>query len=167
MFKGAAWASRYLRGRLGVALPPGGRADPATGRRIYLSRGDARWRRVLNEPDLIAMLVSRGFEAVSLTGMTVQAQAALFDAAAWIVAPHGAGLANLAFARPEATVLELFPHSFGTPAFYFLAAAGRLRYGCHVVAQAAVSRRDAPEYDDFSVDPAALAERYADLLPAG
>ena len=165
MSKGAPWAARFLRRHFGVALPLGGRADPVAGRRLYLRRDDARWRRVVNEPALIAMLERRGFEAVSLTNQTVAEQAALFDAAAWIVAPHGAGLANLVFARPEATVLEIFPYSFGTPAFRFLAAAGRLRYGCQVVPQAAVSRREAPEYDDFSVDPGVLAKRYGDLLP--
>jgi capsular polysaccharide biosynthesis protein len=155
-----------LRRNFGLDPSPGP-ADPAPGRRIYLSRADAGWRRVLNEPVLMAMLAQRGFESVSLAGMSVREQAALFDAAAWIVAPHGAGLANVVFARPGATLLEIFPFSFGTPAFHCVAAAGRLRYGCHVVPQSAVVTRDGVGYDDFSVDPALLAERYFDFLPAG
>jgi Glycosyltransferase 61 len=162
MFKGAPWAARYLRRHLGAQ---GGRADPAGGRRLYISRGDTGWRRVLNEPELVAMLAQRGFESVSLSGMSVGEQAKIFDAAAWIVAPHGAGLANLVFSRPEATVLEIFPRSFGTPAFHCVAAAGRLRYGCHIVPEANVVRREGVGYDDMRVDPDVLADTYGDLLP--
>ncbi len=164
MVKGAPWAARYLRRQFGLAPSPGP-ADPVGGRRIYVSRGDATWRQVLNEHELVAMLARRGFESVPLSRMTVREQAALFDQAAWIVAPHGAGLANLAFARPGATLIELFPYSFGTLAFYCIAASGGLRYACHVVPPSAVVTRPGIGYDDFSVDPAVLAERYGDLLP--
>ena len=163
LFKAAPWAARWLRRNFGP--PAGGRADPARGRRIYVSRRDAPGRRVLNEADLTRALAARGFETVSLAGMSVREQAALFDSAAWIVAPHGAALANMVFARPGATLLELFPRSYGTPAYYMLAAAAQVRYGCHIVPETAVAPREDRSLDDFSVDVAALMDRYADLLP--
>jgi len=164
LFKGAAWAARELCGQFGIAAPFR-RADLSSGRRLYLSRGDAVGRRVLNPAEFSAMLARRGFESVSLTGMTVAEQAKMFDAAAWIVAPHGAGLANLVFCRPGTTVLEIFPHSYGTPAFANLAAAMRLRYACHIVPEHAIVRGPERRDDDLSVDPAHLERRYADFLP--
>ncbi len=160
MFKGAPWAARYLRRHL---VPPGSNAG---GRRLYISRGDAPGRHILNEAELVAALAARGFEPVLLGAMTVPEQAALFASAAWIVAPHGAGLSNLVFASPGTTVLELFPRSYGTPAYYVVAAAGRLRYGCHVGTEAQVVRQHIRPMDDFSVDVGSLLSRYRDFLPA-
>jgi hypothetical protein len=163
LFKAAPWAARWLRQHL--APPAGGRADPVGGRRFYMSRRDAAGRRVLNEAALTQALAARGFETVSLGGLGVREQAALFDSAAWIVAPHGAALANIVFARPGATLLELFPRSYGTPAYYMLAAAGQVRYGCHIGPETAVAWREERPLDDFTVDVEALLGRYADLLP--
>jgi hypothetical protein len=159
MFKGAPLAARYLRRHF---VPPG---TKPTGRRLYISRNDAPGRRVSNEPELMAALAARGFERVLLGATTVPAQAAMFAAADWIVAPHGAGLSNLVFARPGATVLELFPRSYGTPAYYVIAAAGRLRYACHIGTDAQVVPRGTRPHDDFSVDVGLLRSRYRDFLP--
>jgi capsular polysaccharide biosynthesis protein len=159
MFKGAPLAARYLRRHF---VPPG---TKATGRRLYISRDDAPGRRVPNEPELMAALAARGFERVLLGATTVPAQAAMLAAADWIVAPHGAGLSNLVFARPETTVLELFPRSYGTPAYYVIAAAGGLRYACHIGTEALVTGRDERQHDDFSVDVGLLLSRYRDFLP--
>jgi hypothetical protein len=87
-------------------LAEGGTA-PAARTRLYVSREDARHRRLVNEAECLDVLRPLGFEKVTLSGMAVRDQAMLFSGAAVIVAPHGAGLANLVFCGPRTTVVEL------------------------------------------------------------
>ncbi len=99
-------------------------------RRIYLSRQDSNERRLLNEPELIALVRRHGFEVVSLTGMDVAAQIRLFSASSRIIAPHGAGLTNLLYCRPNATVLELHMDGYVQWAYRRIAGLVGARYGC-------------------------------------
>ncbi len=76
--------------------------------RFYISRQRAAYRNVQNEAEVTAYLHQFGFEMVHLETLTVQEQIALFAQADAIVAPHGAGLANLVFCKPGTKVIELF-----------------------------------------------------------
>ena len=107
------------------------RPDRAT-RRLYISRHDTAVRRIANETDLAAALARLGFEILSLAGRTLAEQAALFDAAAVIVAPHGASLANLIFCRPGTRVLEVFHGDHISPAYHRIAALRGLHYDLFV-----------------------------------
>ena len=79
--------------------------------RIYISRGKARYRRVLNEEELINYLEKFGFESVALEERPVAEQIALFYHAKIIVAPHGSGLTNIIFCQKETKIIELTsPH---------------------------------------------------------
>ena len=69
--------------------------------RIYISRSDAKHRRILNESEVVEQLQSFGFVAVELEGLSFHAQVALFAQAEVIVAPHGSGLTNLVFLQSE------------------------------------------------------------------
>ncbi|MFI0397194.1 glycosyltransferase family 61 protein [Paracoccus jiaweipingae] len=77
-------------------------------RRILVSRSDARRRKIVNEDALRAELEPRGFETVRFEDLSIAQTATLISEASHIVAPHGAGLANLIFANPGTRVLELF-----------------------------------------------------------
>ncbi len=79
--------------------------------RIYITRKKAQYRRIFNESEVIECLKQYGFETVELETISVEQQAALFAHAKVIIAPHGAGLTNLMFCRPETQVIELIsPH---------------------------------------------------------
>ncbi len=96
--------------------------DAATKRtRIYVSRGQANRRRVLNESEVLHTLAKHGFQSVSMDGLTIQAQADLFAQAEFIVAPHGAALTNLLFATPGTRVIEMIPFGYINHCFYVLA----------------------------------------------
>jgi len=92
---------RRIRGRLGIG-------EPEASELVYVSREGSETRRVTNEKDLVAVLEQRGFRTCRLEEMSVSEQVRLFSAAKVVVAPHGAGLSNLAFAESP-TVVELFP----------------------------------------------------------
>ena len=109
----------WFRERVVPTRPPGRH------RRIWISRrviGDRHMRNVVNESAVIDALAPFGFEAVRLEGMTTPQQIELFYDAEMVIAPHGAGLANLVFGT-GAQVLELFPSRWVVPHYYLLAKA--------------------------------------------
>src|SRR5690606_29148055 len=91
------FAVRSLRSRAYAAIPPEGRKFAE---RIYVSRTLARQRRVQNEDELVSLLERYGFAKYIPEQMPFEDQVRLFRDAKAVVAPHGAGLANLVFARP-------------------------------------------------------------------
>ncbi len=96
-------------------------------RRLFVHRL-ARTRHLRNEPELRPFLEKHGFEVIDPgTFPTVEAA---FHEAEFIVGPHGAALANLAFCRPGTKVLELVPSDQAYPFFYTMAVHGGLGYDC-------------------------------------
>ena len=107
------WVIPWMRERV---LPRLGANRSGEGPRIYVSRKNAGGRRLANEAELLRELEPLGFRPVVLEGMAWLDQARLFRDAEAVVAPHGAGLANLVFASPGTTVVELiapeYPFTF-------------------------------------------------------
>ncbi|CUS02879.2 protein of unknown function [Candidatus Promineifilum breve] len=106
----------HVRDRLigAAGLPP--RLVP--GERIYILRDRARVRRVINEAAVVELLQTRGFRPYRLEELPFADQVRLFRDAEMVIAPHGAGLANLLFA-PPVPVLE-FASRAVTPVYFFL-----------------------------------------------
>ncbi len=78
-----------------------------TPKRIYISRQQAKYRKILNEDEVMDILKPLGFVSVTLEGWSVADQATLFSQAEAIVAPHGGGLTNLMFCQRGTKVIEL------------------------------------------------------------
>jgi capsular polysaccharide biosynthesis protein len=102
------WVCDFLRERFAGwrAAASGGK-----GERLYISRSGARYRHVRNEEEVVALLERHGFTRIHCEEYSVAEQVRLFASAEVIVAPHGAGLANIVFCRPGTKVIEFFsPH---------------------------------------------------------
>ncbi len=114
-----AWACRYLRSHF---LDSGMTQKIKPMKRIYLSRQKARWRKVENEKEVISLLTKYHFEIVTneLDDMPVTEQAALFNAADYIVGPHGSALTNVLFCHPHAKVLEFHSPNYVNPLYWVL-----------------------------------------------
>jgi hypothetical protein len=78
-------------------------------RRIYISRRKTGTRTIQNEDELERLLESFGFETHYMETYPLAKQGQILADAEIVVAPHGAGLANLLFARPGAQVIEIVP----------------------------------------------------------
>lgn len=121
------WSLAFLR----QTFLPLAAAIPGRGPRIYIKRGPSAQRPVLNEADLVATLARRGFVEVSLETLGFLQQVAIFRDAREIVAPHGAGLANLVFTSPGAALLELYsPVSLRPDCYFALAQLAGIKYDC-------------------------------------
>ncbi|WRH68950.1 MAG: tetratricopeptide repeat protein [Planktothrix sp. GU0601_MAG3] len=78
--------------------------------RIYISRQNANCRKVINESEFLPFLETLGFQTVCLEHLPFQEQVGYFAHAEIIIAPHGSGLTNLIFCRPNTKIIEfLFP----------------------------------------------------------
>lgn len=96
--------------------------------RIYVSRSRATKRRIGNEKEVEKILSQNGIEIVYPEELTFTQQINLFANAKEIIAPHGAGLANLVWAKSSARVLEIFPHNFFNDCFARLSMSRSLSY---------------------------------------
>lgn len=98
------WLSSRLKD--GFSIPM---YEKKQGRRIFVSRQDASYRKVTNEAEIASIAERAGFQVVLLERMSIREQLLLFSEAESIVAPHGAGLVHQFMMRRGGRVLELFP----------------------------------------------------------
>lgn len=125
-----AWVCDFLRETFLAAeadAPSAGR-----GRKIYVSRAGARFRRVLNEEEVTRTLTAQGFEIVQLETLTVREQARLFAAADVVVAPHGAGCTNAVFCQPGTAFIEIFSPRYVLACYWAICSQRGLRYAYDV-----------------------------------
>jgi hypothetical protein len=106
---------------------------------VYISRREARGRYarpVRNEDALEHALAARGFSIVLLETLTLSQQIDQLRRAKLVVAPHGAGLANIVFCKEGTPVYELFPAHHIRSDFFKLAQYHNLQYHaeCHKTA---------------------------------
>jgi capsular polysaccharide biosynthesis protein len=140
------WLVRWLRTMLGRGVVD---ERETRGRRLLISRIGVR--RLANEEQVGGALGDLGFEVLVPDALSLAEQIATFAQASMIVAPHGAGLTNIAFAN-RAAVLELFPPSVAWHYYTLSRAAGHEYW--YVIGQYATRqpRRVDVKLRDFTVD---------------
>jgi capsular polysaccharide biosynthesis protein len=99
------WMMDFLRDKF---LPKNWHDMGPSGRKLYISRGLAGYRRVLNESEVISFLQERGFEVAAMETMSVPEQAAVLAACDVVIGPHGGGMSNLVFCTPGTKVVEIY-----------------------------------------------------------
>jgi capsular polysaccharide biosynthesis protein len=75
--------------------------------KIYITRGGAGRRRIVNERKVERRMKRAGFRVIDLERLSFLEQARIFRSAGTIVAPHGAGLAHLCFCEPGTRLIEI------------------------------------------------------------
>jgi capsular polysaccharide biosynthesis protein len=117
--------------------------------RIYISRGKAKYRKILNEDELITLLVSLDFEIIYTEKLTLIQQVQLVSNCKWLISQHGAGLTNELYLSPGSNVLEIrHPEDHLNNCYYLMATALELNYH-YFLGQA--DNKD-PHYADVTVD---------------
>ena len=119
------WVFEFLRS---TYLPQAQSPDsPRT--KLYISRSRANFRRVLNENEVLDYLLPLGYEPVWLEDLSFPEQVGLFQQAEEIIAPHGAGLANLIWCQAGAKVIEFFSPEYLPECYWVIAKQMGLHYG--------------------------------------
>ncbi len=104
-------------------VPPGGTRRAGPGRKVFISRSGALWRRIANEEDCWRILEPLGYERVCMEDLAFDEQVARMKETAVLLSVHGTGLANMLFAPPGCQVVEVMDPAFPNPQFYALATA--------------------------------------------
>lgn len=125
----AEWPSRDGVLRVRGHGDPGHPAAPVPrdGTGVFVSRRDASGRRVVNEDDVLEALEDLGIRPVVLSGRTYREQRELLRRSRYVIGSHGAGLTNIVFAAPRATLVELAGARY-TSCFHILASHVGARY---------------------------------------
>lgn len=136
-----------------------GLSEPRQRRRLYISRADAKLRRITNESELLPTLQKQGFEAVVPGTLPLREQVALFMGAEAIAGRHGPGLANLLFAPSHARVLEILPSSLLRDHYFLLCISMGQAYRALIGGAAGFLQH-------FVVDPAQVERSLRELMHA-
>jgi len=160
-FRSPPWVCEFIRG---LFLDDRQRcAADRMESRLYISRGEARRRRVLNEDQLREIVESRGFQTVFAEKLTIAEMAQLACRSSHIVTPHGAGATNVVFGPPGIRLLEAYSAHIAPEGWLLANAVGGRHYllaGCDAEgrfpwnpeAYRGLSER-ARNYADYSIRP--------------
>ncbi|MDQ6765140.1 MAG: glycosyltransferase family 61 protein, partial [Verrucomicrobiota bacterium] len=151
------WTITYLRELFAATL----RGAPAKSRAIYLSRRNAPSRRVVYEEAVAEYLDTVGVEVIDLAEHPFSKQIEIVAQADLIIAPHGAALSNLAFAKSTARVLEIFSDAATQKCFWILSRHLGITY--HYFVAEIVPRNDGSQFMDMII-PVEKLKRALDHL---
>lgn len=146
----SAWKAQHLRKCFGVA----GRTRGT--KRIYVARGAAPRRRVLNEAAVEKLLAGYGFVSVNPGALSVTEQVELFAGAEIVAGPHGAGLTNAVFMAPGGAIIEMTHDKRVVWTYHEVAGAAGHAYACVVNDALLKSADEDTLFADFNVDLDAL-----------
>ena len=121
-------------------------------RLLYISRDNAKRRKITNEDDVFELLASKGFEKVSLENMPLKNQVKLFQEARVVIGCHGAGLANIMFMQKNQNIIELKSNNNNYWCYFSLARVFGLKYYYSLNNSNVTNHRDA----DIDIDLDAL-----------
>tara|TARA_B100000029_G_scaffold128629_1_gene122134 strand:+ start:1140 stop:2189 length:1050 start_codon:yes stop_codon:yes gene_type:complete len=79
------------------------------GKRIYIRREDADYRKILNEADLIEKLRKNNFQIINPNHFEILEQMKIFSCAEIIISPHGSNLSNIIFCNSGSKIYEIGP----------------------------------------------------------
>jgi len=97
-------------------------------RKIFISRMDAKFRRLINESDLLEIFAAEGFEIIDPGTMSVKEQRRLFAEAAMVAGPHGAAFTNIFWCKPGTVILDILSPLQANLTFWVMAEACDLKY---------------------------------------
>lgn len=122
-------AIHWMRDRMIQNLPEVQDKSLVFSPKIYISRGDAVGRRILNEDQVMKALEARGFVCYATEKLNFYDEVRLFSQAETIVGAHGSGLMNLIFATQKPLIVDLYG-SWYTTSVYKMAASLEFPYAC-------------------------------------
>ena len=118
------FVQRWLRQRL-LHAPSNG---PVSAEAIWFRRGCQGRRPVFGEEETLSQLADLPLTVLDPAALSVSEQAAYVSRCKLVIAPHGGCLANLVFAEPGTTVLELHHPAYHPPYFQSLISQRQLRW---------------------------------------
>jgi capsular polysaccharide biosynthesis protein len=79
---------------------------PDFGEKIYISREKSKYRKIINEDELVKLLAKKGYKKILMEDYSFLDQLSIIRKAKYIIGCHGAGLGNALFAKERVKLYE-------------------------------------------------------------
>lgn len=124
-------------------------------KKVYLSRDQVSYRKVINELEVRSFLATLGFVTIIPESLSITEQVNLFSQVEVIISPHGAGLTNAMFCLAGTKIIELFNPDYVYGCFWAIASQVGLDY-YYLISQEAspnTSDRTSPDLVQTLIHP--------------
>lgn len=124
-------------------------------KKVYLSRDQVSYRKVINELEVRDFLTTLGFVTIIPESLSITEQVNLFSQVEVVISPHGAGLTNAMFCPAGTKIIELFNPDYVYGCFWAIASQVGLDY-YYLISQAAspdISDRTSPDLAQTLIHP--------------
>ncbi len=85
------------------------KTNPENSKKIYVTREDSSYRKIINEGDIVTHLRENGYRVINPQLYEIEEQIEIFFNAERIISPHGSNLANIIFCKPGTEIFEITP----------------------------------------------------------
>ena len=116
-------------------------------KKVYLSRDQVSYRKVINELEVRDFLATIGFVTIIPESLSMMEQVSLFSQVEVIISPHGAGLTNAMFCAAGTKIIELFNPDYVYGCFWAIASQVDLDYYYLISQEASKNMGDRPSPD--------------------
>lgn len=117
---------------------------------VFITRKSAKYRRLINEQEVIDYLSSKNFEIVTLEDLSIQQQMQLFAEAKNVIGVQGAGMSNMIYAQHAKLLITIIHEEHPDDAYYNLANINNT--GCYYFQCKGTGSFDYKNNDDLVAD---------------
>ena len=121
-----SWIIRFLRNDISKKV----KSKKKGYDKIFIDRSDSLQNhcKLINNNEVIKFLKIRKYKSLRLTNFDLLEQISIFKNCKSIIAPHGAGLTNLAFCKKKTNVIEIIPSDNKSLLYKRISEINKLKY---------------------------------------
>ena len=121
-----SWIIKFLRNDISKKV----KSKKKNYKRIFIDRSDSlqNHSKLINNTEVIKYLKSKRYKCLRLTELNLKDQISIFKNCNTIIAPHGAGLTNIAFCKKNTKVIEIIPQDNKNFLFKRISKINKLKY---------------------------------------
>ena len=121
-----SWIIKFLRNDISKKV----KFKKKSYKRIFIDRSDSlqNHSKLINNTEVIKYLKSKRYKCLRLTELNLKDQISIFKNCNTVIAPHGAGLTNIAFCKKNTKVIEIIPQDNKNFLFKRISKINKLKY---------------------------------------
>ncbi len=121
-----SWIIKFLRNDISKKV----KFKKKSYKRIFIDRSDSlqNHSKLINNTEVIKYLKSKRYKCLRLTELNLKDQISIFKNCSTVIAPHGAGLTNIAFCKKNTKVIEIIPQDNKNFLFKRISKINKLKY---------------------------------------